>query len=224
MIFSDRGDAGRQLAGALAHLRGRRPVVVALVRGGLPVASEVAQALSAPLDIILVRKIGVPWQPELAVGAVVDGSRPELVINPDVQQLAGISQDYVEAEAKRLWTSADKTCFATVCFMQFVYRPRGDFLKRVVIKPIKDAVIRHIVFNPLKAYSQFQKARRWIRWFAWVVPAFGSVDRARIACVRYLHISHRLTPSAVERVILRYLTSARPRRPAAAGAAARSLA
>ncbi len=108
MIFSDRGDAGRQLAGALAHLRGRRPVVVALVRGGLPVASEVAQALSAPLDIILVRKIGVPWQPELAVGAVVDGSRPELVINPDVQQLAGISQDYVEAEAKRQLAEIDR--------------------------------------------------------------------------------------------------------------------
>ncbi|MEQ8816341.1 MAG: phosphoribosyltransferase [Thalassobaculum sp.] len=101
MIFADRREAGRRLAGALRHLRHRDPVVLALVRGGLPVAFEVAEALAAPLDIVLVRKIGAPWQPELAVGAIVDGDRPEIVTNPDVMRMVGASQDYVEDEARR---------------------------------------------------------------------------------------------------------------------------
>jgi putative phosphoribosyl transferase len=101
MIFADRREAGRRLAEALRHLRDRDPVVLALVRGGLPVAFEVAEALAAPLDIVLVRKIGAPWQPELAVGAVVDGDRPEIVTNPEVMRMVGVSQDYVEREARR---------------------------------------------------------------------------------------------------------------------------
>src|SRR5674476_1187919 len=73
MPFIDRTDAGRRLAKALARYKGQHPVVLALPRGGVPVAAEVAAALDAPLDLILVRKIGVPTQPELAMGAVVDG-------------------------------------------------------------------------------------------------------------------------------------------------------
>jgi len=101
MIFADRFDAGRRLAEALQHLADRDPVVLALVRGGLPVAYEVAKALSAPLDVVLVRKIGAPSQPELAVGAVVDGAQPEIVSNPEIMAMLGLSQSYVEAEAKR---------------------------------------------------------------------------------------------------------------------------
>lgn len=101
MIFADRRDAGRQLAAALAHLRDRDPVVLALVRGGLPVAYEVAQALSAPLDVVLVRKIGAPMQPELAIGAVVDGDHPEIVTNPYVMRMVGASQADVAAEVPR---------------------------------------------------------------------------------------------------------------------------
>ena len=71
--FLDRADAGHRLAKALAEYKGRHAVVLALPRGGVPVAAEVAAALDAPLDLILVRKIGVPYQPELAMGAVVDG-------------------------------------------------------------------------------------------------------------------------------------------------------
>src|SRR6201993_2690413 len=73
MKFADRSDAGRRLAGKLMHLRERRPVILALPRGGVAIGFEIAQALSAPIDIMLVRKIGVPWQLELAVGAVSDG-------------------------------------------------------------------------------------------------------------------------------------------------------
>ncbi|WP_267212163.1 phosphoribosyltransferase [Chelatococcus asaccharovorans] len=91
MTFSDRKDAGRQLAAALAGYKGRNPVVLALPRGGVPVAAEVAEALGAPLDLVLVRKIGLPWQPELAVGAVVDGTDPVIVRNEDVILSSGLS-------------------------------------------------------------------------------------------------------------------------------------
>jgi len=92
MPFIDRTDAGRQLAKALARYKIQRPVVLALPRGGVPVAAEVANALDAPLDLILVRKIGVPSQPELAMGAVVDGAEPVVVRNEEVIQLTGVSE------------------------------------------------------------------------------------------------------------------------------------
>jgi len=76
MSFKDRSEAGRKLTKALAVYKDQHPVILALPRGGVPVAAEVATALHAPLDLILVRKIGVPIQPELAMGAVVDGGAP----------------------------------------------------------------------------------------------------------------------------------------------------
>ena len=92
MPFIDRDDAGRQLAKALARYKDRKPIVLALPRGGVPVAAKVAEALHAPLDLLLVRKIGVPFQPELAMGAVVDGASPLTVRNEEVISLAGISE------------------------------------------------------------------------------------------------------------------------------------
>ena len=92
MPFIDRTDAGQQLAKALARYKAQRPVVLALPRGGVPVAAEVATALDAPLDLILVRKIGVPFQPELAMGAVVDGVKPVIVRNEEVIQLSGVTE------------------------------------------------------------------------------------------------------------------------------------
>jgi len=92
MPFIDRTDAGRQLAKALARYKKQQPVVLALPRGGVPVAAEIATALDAPLDLILVRKIGVPYQPELAMGAVVDGAEPVVVRNEEVIQLCGVSE------------------------------------------------------------------------------------------------------------------------------------
>ena len=81
-----------KLAKALASYKKRQPVVLALPRGGLPIAAEVCTALNAPLDLILVRKIGVPFQPELAMGAVVDGSAPFVVRNEDVIRHAKIDE------------------------------------------------------------------------------------------------------------------------------------
>ena len=92
MAFRDRSQAGRQLAAALLPYRGEHPVVLALPRGGVPVAAEVAAALHAPLDLILVRKIGLPFQPELAMGAVVDGGTPLVVRNDDIIGITGIDE------------------------------------------------------------------------------------------------------------------------------------
>lgn len=97
--FRDRAAAGRLLATRLASLRLGDPVVLALPRGGVAVGLEIARALDAPLDLLFVRKIGVPWQPELAVGAVMDGTQPVIVVEPRVQQLAGIDRAYIEDRA-----------------------------------------------------------------------------------------------------------------------------
>ncbi|WP_374651741.1 phosphoribosyltransferase [Dongia sp.] len=81
MIFADRNEAGQKLAECLAKFAAEQPVVYALPRGGLPVGFAVAKRLGCPLDVILVRKIRAPFQPELALGAVVDGAYPEIVLN-----------------------------------------------------------------------------------------------------------------------------------------------
>jgi putative phosphoribosyl transferase len=99
--FADRRDAGRQLATALMHLKDVHPVVLALPRGGVPVGYEVARALEAPLDVLLVQKIGAPGHPELGLGAVVDGEHPQRVLNEDVMRLVDPPPGYVEAEQER---------------------------------------------------------------------------------------------------------------------------
>ena len=99
--FVDRRDAGRQLARRVVALKLDHPIVYALPRGGVPVAAEIAAVLGAPLDLVLVRKIGAPMQPELAVGAVVDGESPELVINHDIARLTGATQEYIDAACAR---------------------------------------------------------------------------------------------------------------------------
>lgn len=102
-IFADREEAGRLLASELLRFKDQQPVVLALPRGGVPVAVEVADALHAPLDLILVRKIGAPWQPELAIAAVVDGDRPETVVNQAIVDQFGIGDSYLkEQEARQL--------------------------------------------------------------------------------------------------------------------------
>jgi putative phosphoribosyl transferase len=99
MGFADRGDAGRRLAARLGHLRGQRVVVVGLPRGGVPVAFEVARALGAPLDVIVVRKLGVPFQPELGMGAIGEGG--VRVLNREIIQRGGISADELAAVEAR---------------------------------------------------------------------------------------------------------------------------
>jgi predicted phosphoribosyltransferase len=92
--FADRTSAGRELAAKLEHLRGRNAIVLGLPRGGLPVAYEVARALGAPLDILNVRKLGVPWHEELAMGAI--GTGGVRVLNSDIMLGMGITQDALD--------------------------------------------------------------------------------------------------------------------------------
>ena len=100
-MFADRKTAGRQLSQRLQYLRHEKPVVLALPRGGVPVGFEIAEGLDAPLDIVLVRKIGVPWQPELALGAVVDGANPHVVINDSLAAELAIDESYITSETAR---------------------------------------------------------------------------------------------------------------------------
>jgi putative phosphoribosyl transferase len=100
--FANRAAAARLLAQHLAGLHLPPPIVVlGLPRGGVPIAAEVARVLKAGLDLLFVRKIGVPWQPELAVAAVVEGERPEIVIDEQVQRLTGVDRETIAALAVR---------------------------------------------------------------------------------------------------------------------------
>lgn len=101
MPFRDRDDAGRRLAEALLAHAGEPAVVYALPRGGVPVAAHIAERLHAPLDLVLVRKIGVPYQPELAMGALADGGAPIIIRNEDVIQAAEVTESVFQAVCAR---------------------------------------------------------------------------------------------------------------------------
>ena len=92
-LFHDRADAGRRLAQRLESFRGQDVIVLGLPRGGVPVAFEVAKALAAPLDVLVVRKLGVPFQPELAFGAIAEaGVR---VINDAILEHTGVTAEEI---------------------------------------------------------------------------------------------------------------------------------
>lgn len=101
MMFDNRRDAGRRLAERLEHLRNARPVVLALPRGGVPVGYEVARTLDAPLDVLVVRKLGAPGRPELGIGALVDGDHPEGVLDEKAIAALGVDRTYLRAEIDR---------------------------------------------------------------------------------------------------------------------------
>jgi putative phosphoribosyl transferase len=92
-VFRNRTEAGRSLAGRLEHRRGEDTLVVGLPRGGVPVAAEIAKHLGAPLDVILVRKLGVPIQPELGMGAI--GENDIKILNPAIVQAMGVTDDVI---------------------------------------------------------------------------------------------------------------------------------
>jgi putative phosphoribosyl transferase len=94
-LFVDRAEAGRRLAPALERFRGEQPVVIALPRGGVPVAHEIARALSAPLDILLVRKVGAPFQPEYGIGAIAEGGLR--FIRSHEVELTGVGEEELDA-------------------------------------------------------------------------------------------------------------------------------
>lgn len=100
-MFRNRQDAGLKLANQLAKLDLLEPIVLALPRGGVPVAVEIARVLKAPIDLVIVRKVGAPRNPELAVAAIVDGNPPEVVLNREVVEIHGLDD-------AKLWTLIDR--------------------------------------------------------------------------------------------------------------------
>lgn len=101
VVYRDRREAGQLLAAQLVPYKDSKPIVLALPRGGVPVAFEVAEALEAPLDVVFVRKIGAPHQPELGLGAVVDGADPQLVLNEEIVRHVAPPARYIEEEKER---------------------------------------------------------------------------------------------------------------------------
>lgn len=101
VLFDDRRDAGVRLAVRLERFAPAHPLILALPRGGVPVAFELAKALDAELDLLIVRKIGAPGHEEFGIGAVVDGASPQLVLNEDVVRQLAIGQDYIRDETRR---------------------------------------------------------------------------------------------------------------------------
>ncbi|MGO9941270.1 MAG: phosphoribosyltransferase family protein [Rhodoblastus sp.] len=108
IVFDSREAAGRLLASALLRRAPSRPLVFALPRGGAAVAAEIARALDAPLDLILSRKIGAPRQPELALGAAVDGDQPEIVLNHDIVAAYGVGRAEIERLASRQFAEIER--------------------------------------------------------------------------------------------------------------------
>lgn len=98
-MFADRRDAGRQLASRLIALAQEQPVVIALPRGGVPVGLEVARALAAPLDVLAVRKLGAPGNPELGVGAIAEGG--SAVFDGAAAGRVGMTQEALDATVLR---------------------------------------------------------------------------------------------------------------------------
>jgi putative phosphoribosyl transferase len=107
-VFKDRIDAGRRLADALAARHLQDSVVYALPRGGVPVGAEVARRLKCPLSVILVRKIGVPYQPELAMGAIVDGPEQAIIRNEDIIRECGITDAEFDKIAQVQWAEIER--------------------------------------------------------------------------------------------------------------------
>lgn len=99
--FDNRRQAGQLLAQRLTHLAAKHPIILALPRGGVPVAFEVAKVLQAPLDLLFVRKIGAPGREEFGIGAVMDGDQPQLVLNDDIIRHIAPDQGGVLAEIQR---------------------------------------------------------------------------------------------------------------------------
>lgn len=100
-MFADRDEAGRVLAEQLAGMDLAASLVLALPRGGVPVAAQIARRLDAPLDVAFVRKLGAPGEPELAIGAVGDGDAPEIVLNARLVEERGVSEQFITSAAAR---------------------------------------------------------------------------------------------------------------------------
>lgn len=127
LMFRDRNDAGRQLLHRLPPLDPAETVVIALPRGGVPVAEVIAQGITARLDVVFVRKVGLPGQRELAVAAVTNGDSPVLTVNEEVARHAGL-------DSERIWVLAQAE-------LETIARRRAQYLGTRVPVPVKDKTV-----------------------------------------------------------------------------------
>ena len=147
-MFEDRSEAGRQLAKRLMGYKNENPAVVALPRGGVPVGYEVAQRLGVPLDILIVRKLGFPGQPDLAIGAIADGDKWEIVMNKEIMDGADLPPMYLEREISR---KLDEIKKMTEAFRG--HRPSVNLTDRTVIlvdDGIATGATMRVVINRLR--------------------------------------------------------------------------
>lgn len=154
MLFHDRRDAGRQLAAALGHLKPERAIVLGLPRGGVVVASEIARALDVAMDVLIVRKLGAPDQPELAIGAVTNGAQPAVVLNEDLIRQIGVAPSYLNAEIAR---ELDEVRARQSRFRRG--RPPLELATRTIIVVDDGIATGATVRAALKALRQFSPAR-----------------------------------------------------------------
>ena len=106
--FADRREAGRMLGRALARFKDQKPLVLALPRGGVPVAYEAAKSIGADLDVLLVRKLGAPGHEELGIGAIVDGDKPQVVLNPQLVRMLSLPPGYIQREAEQQYVELER--------------------------------------------------------------------------------------------------------------------
>ena len=147
-MFSDRKDAGQRLLDRLPPLDPTTTVVLALPRGGLPVADVIAEALDVPLDIALARKIGYPGQPEFAIAAVTNGDDPQITVNADVARMGGFD----DAAIRRLAEPE----------LEEIRRRRQAYLKGRPSIPLKDKTVV-VVDDGLATGATMRAALRLVR-------------------------------------------------------------
>jgi putative phosphoribosyl transferase len=171
-VFTDRADAGRRLAGKLAFLHGSEVVVLGLPRGGVPVAFEVARELDAPLDVIVVRKLGLPVQPELAMGAVGEGGIR--ILNREVVRRAWVAAEDLAAVEQR-----ERQELARQARLFRAGRPRVDVGGRTAVV-VDDGIATGSTARAACQVAREQGARRVV--MAAPVAAPGSARSLQRAC------------------------------------------
>jgi putative phosphoribosyl transferase len=171
LIFADRAEAGALLAGRLAALDLVDPLVLALPRGGVPVAAEIARRLAAPLDVVFVRKLGAPYEPELAIGAIADGPAPVIVLNARLVEAMALDRTYIEAQAARERAAIEQ-------------RRREYEGLRPEVDPVGRAIV--VVDDGVATGMTMQAALRWVRRLhpARIVAAVPVASREAIAVLR----------------------------------------
>ncbi len=122
MTFRDRKEAGEKLAAALTHLKGQDVVVVAIPRGGVVVAAEVAKVLKAPLDVVIPRKIGAPANPELAIGSVVDEER--VFLNQSLVRQLSVSEEYLSEQVEKELAEIKRRRFKYLGDRSYAYKDK----------------------------------------------------------------------------------------------------